>query len=49
MRQYPDRETTMRYYKAMIRTRSIEARVAATRERHVRSYLYAATARGRWA
>jgi hypothetical protein len=47
MRQSPNSEATMRY-EAMIRTRSIEARVAATRERHVRSYLYAATARGRW-
>jgi hypothetical protein len=36
-------------YEAMIRTRSIEARVAATRERHTRNYLYAATARGPWA
>jgi hypothetical protein len=36
-------------YKTIIRTRTIAARVAATRERHTRSYLYAATSRGRWA
>jgi len=35
-------------YAAMIRTRTIEARVAATRERHARNYLYSATAWGRW-
>ena len=48
MRQSPDSEATMRY-EAMIRTRSIEARVAATRERHARNYLYAATASRTWA
>jgi hypothetical protein len=36
-------------HQTMIRTRSIDARVAATRERHTRSYLYAATAKGPWA
>ena len=36
-------------YLAMMRTRRIEARVRATRERYARRYLYAATAKGRWA
>ena len=36
-------------YQGMVRTRRIEARVRETRERHRRDYLYAATARGRWA
>jgi hypothetical protein len=48
MRQSPNSEATMRY-ETIITTRSIEARVAATRERHARAYLYAATAKGRWA
>jgi hypothetical protein len=48
MRQSPNSEATMRYA-AIIRTRTIDARVAATRERHARNYLYAATARGWWA
>jgi hypothetical protein len=34
---------------AMMRTRAIEAQVQARRERYARSYLYAATAKGRWA
>jgi hypothetical protein len=38
----------MRYPKSM-RTRMIEARVRDTRERYARRYLYAATAKGRWA
>jgi hypothetical protein len=32
---------------AMVRTRRIEARARAARERHTRDYLYAATAKGR--
>jgi hypothetical protein len=39
----------MRLMTTMVRTRRIEARAQATRERHTRDYLYAATARGRWA
>jgi hypothetical protein len=38
----------MRYLTAM-RTRTIEARLRETRERYARRYLYAATAKGRWA
>jgi hypothetical protein len=41
-----NREATMRLM-AMIRSRRIEARVQATRERHTRDYLYSATAKGR--
>jgi hypothetical protein len=36
-------------YLTIVRTRRIEARVRETRERYARRYLYAATAKGRWA
>ena len=38
----------MRYLMTM-RTRRIDARVRANREQYARRYLYAATAKGRWA